>query len=154
VLTPSTPLAGLRSSAWARGSHCLLVAVTAVSQGRRHLAITQPWRGLCHHQFCLVIGIGHAGTLISAICCSSSRVAQFHQPLCRGDDHLRRGLRRMFPLIHVGRPWLGYWLLPYPNSMNVWPQFRSPLLWTCSRCRRMRHLGGVLVHRMVPILAR
>ncbi len=35
----------------------------------------------------------------------------------------------MFPLIHVGRPWLGYWLFPYPNSMNVWPQFRSPLLW-------------------------
>jgi molybdopterin-containing oxidoreductase family membrane subunit len=35
----------------------------------------------------------------------------------------------MFPLIHVGRPWLGYWLFPYPNTMNVWPQFRSPLLW-------------------------
>jgi molybdopterin-containing oxidoreductase family membrane subunit len=35
----------------------------------------------------------------------------------------------MFPLIHVGRPWLGYWLFPYPNTMNVWPQFRSPLAW-------------------------
>ena len=35
----------------------------------------------------------------------------------------------MFPVIHVGRPWLGYWLFPYPNTMNVWPQFRSPLLW-------------------------
>ena len=35
----------------------------------------------------------------------------------------------LFPLIHVGRPWLAYWLFPYPNSMNVWPQFRSPLLW-------------------------
>jgi molybdopterin-containing oxidoreductase family membrane subunit len=35
----------------------------------------------------------------------------------------------MFPLIHVGRPWLAYWLFPYPNTMNVWPQFRSPLCW-------------------------
>ena len=35
----------------------------------------------------------------------------------------------MFPLIHVGRPWLAYWLFPYPNTMNVWPQFRSPLAW-------------------------
>jgi len=36
----------------------------------------------------------------------------------------------MFPLIHTGRPWLAaYWLFPYPNSMNIWPQFRSPLIW-------------------------
>lgn len=35
----------------------------------------------------------------------------------------------IFPLLHVGRPWLAYWLLPYPNTMSVWPNFRSPLLW-------------------------
>jgi molybdopterin-containing oxidoreductase family membrane subunit len=35
----------------------------------------------------------------------------------------------MFPLLHLGRPWLFYWLFPYPNSMNYWPQFRSPLVW-------------------------
>jgi len=35
----------------------------------------------------------------------------------------------IFPLFHTGRPWLAYWLLPYPNTMNVWPQFRSPLVW-------------------------
>ena len=36
----------------------------------------------------------------------------------------------MFPLIHTGRPWLAaYWLMPYPNSMGIWPQFRSPLIW-------------------------
>jgi molybdopterin-containing oxidoreductase family membrane subunit len=35
----------------------------------------------------------------------------------------------VFPLIHTGRPWLAYWLFPYPNTMGVWPQFRSPLLW-------------------------
>src|SRR5437867_12239067 len=35
----------------------------------------------------------------------------------------------IFPLFHTGRPWLAYWLLPYPNTMNIWPQFRSPLVW-------------------------
>ena len=35
----------------------------------------------------------------------------------------------MFPLLHLGRPWLAYWLLPYPNTMGIWPQFRSPLIW-------------------------
>ena len=35
----------------------------------------------------------------------------------------------IFPAIHVGRPWLAYWLFPIPNTMGVWPQFRSPLMW-------------------------
>ncbi len=35
----------------------------------------------------------------------------------------------MFPVLHTGRPWLAYWLLPYPNTMDLWPQFRSPLVW-------------------------
>jgi Ni/Fe-hydrogenase subunit HybB-like protein len=35
----------------------------------------------------------------------------------------------MFPVLHTGRPWLAYWLFPYPNTMDLWPQFRSPLLW-------------------------
>ena len=35
----------------------------------------------------------------------------------------------MFPILHMGRPWLVYWLLPYPNTMEIWPQFRSPLVW-------------------------
>ena len=76
------------------------------------------------------IGIGHAGTLISAILCllrqewrtSINRFAEamtLFAVACAG----------VFPLIHVGRPWLAYWLLPYPNTMGMWPQFRSPLLW-------------------------
>ena len=56
-------------------------------------------------------------------------MAQFDQPLRRSHDAVRRGLRRNFPAIHVGRPWLAYWLFPYPNTMRVWPQFRSPLMW-------------------------
>src|SRR5678815_4483466 len=35
----------------------------------------------------------------------------------------------MFPIFHTGRPWLAYWLLPYPNAMTLWPNFRSPLIW-------------------------
>jgi molybdopterin-containing oxidoreductase family membrane subunit len=77
------------------------------------------------------IGIGHAGTLISAILLlfkqswrnSINRFAEamtLFAVACAG----------LFPLIHTGRPWLAvYWLFPYPNSMNVWPQFRSPLIW-------------------------
>ena len=76
------------------------------------------------------IGIGHAGTLISAILLllrqewrtSINRFAEamtLFAVACAG----------IFPLIHVGRPWLAYWLLPYPNTMQMWPQFRSPLVW-------------------------
>jgi molybdopterin-containing oxidoreductase family membrane subunit len=76
------------------------------------------------------IGIGHAGTLISAILLllrqewrtSINRFAEamtLFAVACAG----------LFPLLHTGRPWLAYWLFPYPNTMGVWPQFRSPLMW-------------------------
>ncbi|MCS5643438.1 MAG: polysulfide reductase NrfD [Dehalococcoidia bacterium] len=77
------------------------------------------------------IGIGHAGTLISAI------LLLFRQ---KWRTSINRAAEAMtifavlcamqFPLLHTGRPWLAcYWLLPYPNSMDIWPQFRSPLIW-------------------------
>ncbi len=76
------------------------------------------------------IGIGHAGTLISAILLlfrqewrtSINRFAEamtLFAVACAG----------LFPLIHLGRPWFFYWLIPYPNTMGMWPQFRSPLVW-------------------------
>jgi Ni/Fe-hydrogenase subunit HybB-like protein len=76
------------------------------------------------------IGIGHAGTLISAILLllrqewrtSINRFAEamtLFAVACAG----------IYPLSHTGRPWLAYWLFPYPNQMGVWPQFRSPLIW-------------------------
>src|SRR5574341_2201953 len=76
------------------------------------------------------IGIGHAGTLISAILLllrqkwrtSINRFAEamtLFAVACAG----------VFPLVHIGRPWLAYWLFPLPNTMGVWPQFRSPLMW-------------------------
>src|SRR5215212_3789996 len=76
------------------------------------------------------IGIGHAGTLISAILLlfrqewrtSINRFAEamtLFAVACAG----------LFPLLHLGRPWLFYWLMPYPNVMSLLPQFRSPLEW-------------------------
>jgi Ni/Fe-hydrogenase subunit HybB-like protein len=76
------------------------------------------------------IGIGHAGTLISAILLllnqkwrnSINRFAEamtLFAVACAG----------LFPILHLGRPWLFYWLMPYPNTMNIQPQFRSPLVW-------------------------
>ncbi|MFI5387181.1 MAG: NrfD/PsrC family molybdoenzyme membrane anchor subunit [Fimbriimonadales bacterium] len=76
------------------------------------------------------IGIGHAGTLISAILLlmrqqwrnSINRLAEamtLFAVMCAG----------MYPVIHTGRPWVAYWLFPYPNIMAIWPQFRSPLVW-------------------------
>ncbi|RUL89577.1 NrfD/PsrC family molybdoenzyme membrane anchor subunit [Tautonia sociabilis] len=75
------------------------------------------------------IGIGHAGTLISAILLllrqewrtSINRFAEamtLFAVACAG----------MYPILHLGRPWVFYWLMPYPNTMGLWPQFRSPLV--------------------------
>jgi molybdopterin-containing oxidoreductase family membrane subunit len=80
--------------------------------------------------FVFWVGIGHAGTLISAILLlfrqewrhAISRFAEamtIFAVICAG----------IFPLLHVGRPWLAFWLLPYPNQRLMWPNFRSPLVW-------------------------
>jgi len=80
--------------------------------------------------FVFWVGIGHAGTLISAILflfrqkwrTAINRFAEamtIFAVVCAGT----------FPGIHVGRVWLAYWLFPIPNQMEMWPQFRSPLLW-------------------------
>jgi molybdopterin-containing oxidoreductase family membrane subunit len=77
------------------------------------------------------IGIGHAGTLISAI------LLLFRQQWRTSINRFAEAMTlfavacaAMFPLLHTGRPWLAaYWLFPYPNTMDLWPQFRSPLIW-------------------------
>ncbi len=76
------------------------------------------------------IGIAHAGTLISAVLlltrqrwrASINRLAEamaMFAIVCAG----------IYPLVHLGRPWLAYYLLPYPDTMNLWPQWCSPLVW-------------------------
>ncbi len=76
------------------------------------------------------IGIGHAGTLISAI------LLLLHQKWRTSINRFAEAMTLfavacagLFPLLHMGRPWFFYWLLPYPNTMDIWPQFRSPLVW-------------------------
>ena len=76
------------------------------------------------------IGIGHAGTLISAILLLLRQT--WRNSINRFAEAMTLfavAAAGIFPLIHTGRPWLAYWLFPYPNTMNYWPQFRSPLLW-------------------------
>ncbi len=76
------------------------------------------------------IGIGHAGTLISAI------LLLLHQQWRTSINRFAEAMTLfavacagLFPLLHLGRPWFFYWLFPYPNTMKIWPQFRSPLIW-------------------------
>ena len=80
--------------------------------------------------FVFWVGIAHSGTLISAILFLFR--APWRQSIYRAAEAMTvfavmtAGL---FPLIHMGRVWHGYWLIPYPNSRFLWPNFRSPLLW-------------------------
>src|SRR5512132_839363 len=76
------------------------------------------------------IGIGHAGTLISAILLLLRQ--QWRTSINRFAEAMTLfavAQAGMYPIMHLGRPWLAYWLFPYPNTMGIWPQFRSPLVW-------------------------
>ena len=76
------------------------------------------------------IGIGHAGTLISAFLLLMRQA--WRQSINRFAEAMTLfavACAGMFPLLHMGRPWLFFWLLPYPDTMGTWPQFRSPLVW-------------------------
>jgi molybdopterin-containing oxidoreductase family membrane subunit len=101
------------------------------SRGVGVWGINQPvaW-GFAIANFIWWVGIGHAGTFISAILfladekrrTAISRLAEtmtIFAVICAG----------LFPLLHLGRPWFVYWLTPYYDTMNLWPQFRSPLIW-------------------------
>src|SRR5947208_6053873 len=76
------------------------------------------------------IGIGHAGTLISAF------LLLMHQQWRNSINRFAEAMTifavlnaALFPMLHLGRPWVFYWLVPYPDTMKLWPQFRSPLVW-------------------------
>ena len=76
------------------------------------------------------IGIGHAGTLISAILLLMRQ--KWRQSINRFAEAMTLfavACAGMFPIFHLGRPWFAYWLFPYPNTMGVQPNFRSPLVW-------------------------
>ncbi|QYY29949.1 polysulfide reductase NrfD [Cupriavidus pinatubonensis] len=76
------------------------------------------------------IGIGHAGTFISAFLLLLRQ--QWRTSVNRFAEAMTlfaAAIAGLFPILHLGRPWFFYWLVPYPDVMNVWPQWRSPLVW-------------------------
>src|SRR6266571_7702272 len=106
-----------------------LAKLVIVGVGIWGINIPVGW-GFAITNFVWWIGIGHAGTFISAILLLlfqkwRTTINRFTEAMtlfavaCAG----------IFPLLHLGRPWVFYWLLPYPDTMGLWPQFRSPLIW-------------------------
>src|SRR5438093_10735243 len=80
--------------------------------------------------FVFWIGISHAGTLISAILRLVN--AGWRRPVTRCAEVITAFalmIGALFPIIHLGRPWLFFWLMPYPSNRQIWPNFRSPLVW-------------------------
>lgn len=76
------------------------------------------------------VGIGHAGTFISAVLLLlrqkwRTSINRFAEAMTL----FAASIAGLFPILHLGRPWFFYWLVPYPNVMNIWPQWRSPLVW-------------------------
>jgi molybdopterin-containing oxidoreductase family membrane subunit len=133
VLERGTPLGWYLGFAAAFGTLMLLLYsigyVVVKGIGVWGVNVPVSW-GFAIINFVWWIGIGHAGTLISAILLllrqewrmSINRFAEamtLFAVACAG----------LFPLLHMGRPWLFYWLMPYPNTMALMPQFRSPLVW-------------------------
>ncbi len=133
VLTRPTPLFWYCTfGVGAAGVILFLISITWLlyrGLGIFGISIPVAW-GYMITNFVWWIGIGHAGTLISAILLllnqswrnSINRFAEamtIFAVICAG----------MFPLFHLGRPWIFYWILPYPNTMTIQPQFRSPLVW-------------------------
>lgn len=101
--------------------------------------------------FVFYIGISHAGTLISAILRLSN--ASWRRPVTRCAEAITvfaLMVAALFPLIHLGRVWKFYWLIPYPNQRGLWPNFHSPLMWDFMAINT--YLLGSLTYLYVPLL--
>src|SRR3989442_3311202 len=110
----------------------LLLAITyllAVGVGIWGINMPVAW-GFAIVNFVWWIGIGNAGTLISAILLLMRQ--QWRTSINRFAEAMTLfavACAGLFPVVHLGRLWFFYWLIPYPNTMDIWPQFRSPLVW-------------------------
>jgi molybdopterin-containing oxidoreductase family membrane subunit len=86
--------------------------------------------GLFISTFVFWVGISHAGTMISAVL--RLLRADWRRPITRGAEAMTAGallMAGLYPLIHLGRVWKFYWMIPYPNNRFMWPNFQSPLMW-------------------------
>jgi len=101
--------------------------------------------------FVFWIGISHAGTLISAILRLAN--ATWRRPITRCAEVITLFalmIGGMFPIIHLGRPWLFFWMIPYPSERQIWPQFRSPLAWDFFAIGT--YLTGSFIFLIYPII--
>ncbi|MFQ5932948.1 MAG: NrfD/PsrC family molybdoenzyme membrane anchor subunit, partial [Nitrospiraceae bacterium] len=93
--------------------------------------INQPvYWGLYIATFVFWVGISHAGTMISAVL--RLLKVDWRRPITRGAEAMTAFalmMAALYPLIHLGRVWKFYWMLPYPNNRFMWPNFQSPLMW-------------------------
>jgi len=101
--------------------------------------------------FVFWIGISHAGTFVSAIL----RVfkAEFRRPITRASELLTffgLTVAGMYPLIHLGRTWRFYWMVPYPNQRQLWPNFHSPLVWDMMAI--FTYLIGSTLYLYLPLI--
>src|SRR5437867_5663305 len=101
--------------------------------------------------FVFWIGISHAGTLISAILRLAN--ARWRRPVTRCAEVITvfaLMIGASFPVIHLGRPWLAFWLFPYPSERRIWPNFRSPLVWDFFAITT--YLTGSTTFLLLPII--
>ncbi len=101
--------------------------------------------------FVFWIGISHAGTLISAILRLVN--AGWRRPVTRCAEVITVFallIGAMFPIIHLGRPWLFFWLIPYPSERFIWPNFRSPLVWDFFAIST--YLNGSVMFLLLPMI--
>src|SRR6202049_866159 len=121
-------------------------------EGMGVAGITRPvfW-GFYITNFVFWIGISHAGTLISAILRLVN--ARWRRPVTRCAEAITvfaLMIGAMFPIIHLGRPWLFFWLVPYPNQRGIWPNFRSPLVWDFFAIST--YLTGSVLFLLLPMI--
>ncbi|HMG37306.1 MAG TPA: NrfD/PsrC family molybdoenzyme membrane anchor subunit [Blastocatellia bacterium] len=101
--------------------------------------------------FVFWIGISHAGTLISAILRVTG--AEWRRPVTRCAEAITVFallIGAMFPIVHLGRPWLFYWVAPLPNGRGLWPNYRSPLVWDFFAINT--YLLGSIIYLYIPLI--
>jgi len=101
--------------------------------------------------FVFWIGISHAGTLVSAILRLVN--ARWRRPVTRCAEAITvfaLMIGALFPIIHLGRPWLFFWLVPYPSERMIWPNFQSPLVWDFFAINT--YLTGSVLFLLLPLI--
>lgn len=149
------PRPRLRLATWLAGLVAALLPVcwaVQIRDGMGVAGINRPvfW-GFYIITFVFWIGISHAGTLISAILRVTG--AEWRRPVTRCAEAVTvfaLCVGGLFPLIHLGRPWIFFYMLPLPNDRMLWPNFRSPLMWDLVAITT--YLTGSILYFAVPLL--